>query len=153
MIEVQPTILLVEDDENDQLFIRRAFRQYASPVNLVTVGNGEEAIAYLKGTGPYDDRVARPLPSLIITDLKMPKLDGIEFLSWLSRHEDFRLLPAVVLTSSNSRDDISLAFQYGAKGYMIKPVDFSSLRDCVKTIVDYWRISCVPYLPVARTPG
>src|SRR3954471_1711812 len=122
MIEVQPTILLVEDDENDQLFIRRAFKQSGAAVTLITVGNGEAAVSYLEAAEPFDDRVAHPMPSLIITDLKMPNMDGIDLLAWLSRHEDFRLIPALVLTSSNNRDDISAAYHHGAKGYMIKPV-------------------------------
>lgn len=144
-----PTILIVEDDENDQTFIRRAFKLNGVVNPIVAVSDGEEAMAYLRRVGPYTDN-AHPLPRLIITDLKMPRMGGIELLDWLDKHEEFRLIPSIVLTSSNDQADIARAFRHGAKGYMIKPVQFGELQKLMGIIADYWRASCVP-LPIRAT--
>lgn len=144
MNKADSIILLIEDDDNDQVFIKRAFKRSGVANIIMTVNNGEEAIEYLRGTGQFADRSAHPLPSLIITDLKMPRMGGIDFLAWLDEEEELRSIPVVVLTSSSDQADISAAFKHGAKGYMIKPVQFGDLEKLAKTIADYWRSSCVP---------
>lgn len=149
----EPVILLVEDDENDQLFIRRAFQESGVVNRIETVNDGEEATAYLCGTGAYADRSLHPLPRLIVTDLKMPRMGGINLLAWMRSRAEFRLVPVIVLTSSSDQDDITQAFEQGAHGYMIKPVQFGELEKLTRTIADYWRASCVPSISAKPSRG
>ncbi len=149
----EPLILVVEDDVNDQNFIRRAFKQSGVVNRIATVNDGEEATAYLRGLEIYSDRSLHPLPRLLITDIKMPRMGGIELLEWMYAREEFRLIPTIVLTSSNDQADIIRAFEHGAKGYMIKPVQFGDLEKLIRTIADYWRASCVPYARSAVCGG
>ena len=142
MSEAESIILLVEDDENDQAFIERAFARAGETNRVVLVDHGEAAVAYLQGTEPYGDRSAHPLPRLIITDLKMPKMGGLDLLKWLAQQEGIQGIPAIVLTSSSDEADVAAAFKLGAKGYMIKPVNFRDLEKLARTIADYWRASC-----------
>lgn len=141
-------ILIVEDDLNDQAFIQRALKKSGVVNRVATVNDGEEATAYLRGVGLYADRSLHPLPRLIITDVKMPRMGGIELLVWINQNEEFRLIPVIVLTSSSNQSDITNAFLHGAKGYMIKPVQFAQLEQLMLTVANYWRASCVP-LPAA----
>ncbi len=141
----EPAILIVEDDVNDQNFIRRAFKQSGVVNHIAAVNDGEEATAYLRGIDLYADRVLHPLPRLIITDLKMPRMGGVDLLAWLNSRKEFRLIPTIVLTSSNNQDDIKRAYEHGAKGYLIKPVQFADLTKLMRIVADYWRASCVPY--------
>ena len=142
----EPSILIVDDDVNDQVFIQRALKRSGVANRISVVNDGEEAITYLQGVGLYENRQLHPFPSVIITDVKMPRMGGIELLRWMNSRPEFRLIPAVVLTSSNDNADITAAFSYGAKGYMIKPVQFGELEKVVRTIADYWRTSCIPCL-------
>lgn len=139
-----PVILIVDDDENDQVFIRRAFQQSDVPNRVAVVNDGEEATAYLRGLDLYSDRSLHPLPRLIITDLKMPRMGGLHLLAWMRDHADFRFMPVLVLTSSSDQADIRRAFELGAHGYMIKPVQFGELAKMTRTIIEYWSASCVP---------
>src|SRR3954470_5320394 len=143
------SILIVEDDVNDQTFIQRALKRSGVANHVATVNDGEEATAYLTGLGVYEDRALHPLPRLVITDLKMPRMGGLELLGWMNARTEFRIIPAIVLTSSSDRAHITAAFMHGAKGYMIKPVAFGELEKLIRSIVDYWRASCVPILGVA----
>ena len=143
----EPAILIVEDDVNDQDFIRRAFKQSGVVNHIATVNDGEEATTYLRGLGLYADRSLHPLPRLIITDLKMPRMGGIDLLEWMSKRKEFRLIPTIVLTSSNNQDDIARAYQHGAKGYLIKPVQFAELTKLIRIVADYWRACCTPVPP------
>jgi CheY-like chemotaxis protein len=139
-----PVILIVDDDENDQAFIQRAFKRSGVPNRVAVVNDGEEATAYLRGLDLYSDRSLHPLPRLIITDIKMPRMGGLHLLAWMRAHAEFRLIPVLVLTSSSDQADIRQAFELGAHGYMIKPVQFGELEKMTRTIVEYWRASCVP---------
>ncbi len=140
-MEISPSlILLVEDDPNDVILIRRAFdkARIANPIQLVR--DGEEAIAYLAGTPPYDDRRRYPLPMLLLLDLKMPRKSGFEVLAWLRQQPHLRRLPVVVLTSSKDTPDIDRAYDLGANSYLVKPVAFEALIDMVKILGLYWLI-------------
>lgn len=132
------TILIVEDDSNDVVLLQRALRKssLANPVQVV--GDGEEAVAYLAGTGKYDDRDRYPLPVLLLLDLKLPRKSGLEVLGWLHDQEGLRRLPVVVLTSSRETADINLAYDLGANSYLVKPVAFDALLEMVKTLGLYW---------------
>jgi CheY-like chemotaxis protein len=131
-------VLLVEDDEDDVLFIRRAFRHaaLANPVHVAE--DGDEAVAYLSGAGEHADRARFPLPGLILLDLKLPRRGGLEVLAWLRAQPGIGRTPVVVLTSSRERVDVDRAFDLGANGYLVKPVQADGLNDMVRTLAAFW---------------
>ncbi len=133
-------ILIVEDDGNDVLLIKRAFKkaQTINPLEVVT--DGEEAINYLKGEGKYTDRIQYPIPILILLDLKLPLKSGFEVLEWLKKQEGLKRIPVVILTSSSESRDINRAYDLGANTYLTKPVYFADLIEMFKTIDIYWLI-------------
>ena len=133
------TILLIEDDPNDRLLVQRAFRRAGLP-KPQTLGDGEQAVAYLSGTGDFSNRSQHPLPTLILLDLKMPRMDGFELLRWLRAHPDgLRHLPVVVLTSSAETPDIRRAYEVGANSYLVKPPTFDALQELVRVVSLYWQ--------------
>ena len=134
------TILLVEDDPNDVLLIQRAFRKSDVVNPIQVVGDGEEAIAYLSGRGPYADRERYPLPVLLLLDLKLPRKSGFEVLEWLRQQPGLKRLPVAVLTSSAETPDINRAYDLGANSYLVKPVRFEGLLRMVQTLNLYWLI-------------
>ena len=134
----RPTILQIEDDSGDVLLLQQAFRQAAISVNLQSVPDGEQALAYLAGRGQFVDRKRFPLPDLILLDLKLLGLTGFEVLEWLRYQDEFRRLPVVVLSSSNQETEISRSYQLGANSYLLKPVGFEPLVQLVKALHHYW---------------
>jgi CheY-like chemotaxis protein len=137
-------LLIVEDEPHDVEFLTRALQRigFAHPVHVTS--NGEEAVAYLEGSGKFADRGSFPFPRVIITDLKMPQMGGLELLRWLQSQPHTRVVPTVVFTSSTSQADVNAAFQFGASGYMVKPVAFEDLEHMVKAIAEYWKLSLLP---------
>jgi CheY-like chemotaxis protein len=133
-------ILLVEDDPNDIILIKRAFTRakIANPIQVVE--DGEEAIAFLARKGLYRNREKYPLPILILLDLKLPRRSGHEVLEWLRSQPGLKRLTVVVLTSSQQISDINRAYDLGANSYLVKPVSFDGLLDMVKTLNLYWLI-------------
>lgn len=136
----QYTILLVEDDPNDIILIKRAFTKSNIENPIQVVEDGEEAIAYLAGQGHYGNRERYPLPILILLDLKLPRTSGHEVLEWLRRQPGLKRLTVVVLTSSQQINDINRAYDLGANSYLVKPVTFDGLLEMVKTLNFYWFI-------------
>ncbi len=134
------SILIVEDNTDDVLLIKRAFQQcgVVNPLRFVT--DGEQAVAYLKGTGEFSDRKKNPLPVLILLDLKMPRMNGFEFLRWLRNEPDLKKIIVVILTSSSESPDINRAYELGANSYLVKPVRFEDLIRIVKELHLYWLI-------------
>ena len=133
------TILLAEDDPNDVILLQRAMdRASLSAGSLKVVRDGEEAISYLCGRGVYADRQLYPLPTLLLLDLKMPRKSGLEVLSWLRKQAQLRYLTVVFLTSSNSSEDIRLAYEAGANSYLVKPVEFTEMVKMIKNVSSYW---------------
>jgi CheY-like chemotaxis protein len=132
------SILLVEDDPNDIILIKRAFEKASITNPLPVVEDGEEAISYFAGKGPYSDRVKYPLPILLLLDLKLPRKSGHEVLEWLRRQPMLKRLPVVVLTSSQQDSDINRAYDLGANSYLVKPVTFDTLVEMMKTLNFYW---------------
>src|SRR6185436_8485420 len=106
MSEKLRPILAAEDEESDRMILEMAFRRAKLPCPLVLVRDGQEAVDYLGGMGPYADRAAHPLPALIVLDLKMPRMNGFDVLRWLAEQPRFKEIPAVVLSSS--ADDIDM---------------------------------------------
>ncbi len=131
------TILLVEDDHNDVLLIKRAFQKVKIANPIIVVNDGEEAISYLAGREPY---VERALPMLVLLDLKLPRKSGHEVLEWLRQQQTLKRLPVVVLTASSESSDINRAYDLGANSYLVKPVTFDALVEMVKTLNLYWLI-------------
>jgi len=132
------TILLAEDDQNDVLLIKRAFSKSRIINPIACVGNGEEAVAYLKGEGIYEDRQQYPLPFMLLLDLKLPRLSGHEVLKWLRAQPLLKRLPVVVLTSSKQPADINHAYELGANSYLVKPVVFEEFAMLMQQLQMYW---------------
>ncbi|HWF18801.1 MAG TPA: response regulator [Verrucomicrobiae bacterium] len=142
-------VLVAEDDENDIFFLERAFKQ-AQVVNpIFRVRDGEDAIAYLRGDDAYADREKHPLPQLMLLDLKMPRKNGFEVISWVRDQPGLKRLPIVVLTSSKEDPDINRSYELGANTYLVKPVKFEGLVDMMRALNLYWLLlaekpNCVP---------
>jgi CheY-like chemotaxis protein len=131
-------ILLVEDDPNDVALIQRAFDNARVANPLCVVGDGEQALGYLRGAGRFADRKAHPLPIMLLLDLKLPRTSGLEVLAWVRSQPDLKRLPVVVLTSSRQSTDINQAYDLGVNSYLVKPVDFASLVEMVRAVDLYW---------------
>jgi CheY-like chemotaxis protein len=131
-------ILIAEDSEDDVLLIRRAFRKTRLPKRVEVVRDGAQAVDYLLGQPPYDDREQHPLPSLIILDLKMPRVSGFEVLEVIKGSPLTRRIPVVVLTSSRENEDIKHCYDLGANSYLVKPVGFEQFSAVVAEIEKYW---------------
>ncbi|MBW1891472.1 MAG: response regulator [Deltaproteobacteria bacterium] len=131
------TILLVEDDQVDCLTVKRALKEIRATNPMDIVNNGEEALKYL--VSPDNDR-----PGIILLDLNMPRMNGIEFLKAIKKHPELKMIPVVILTTSRAKQDIRDSFSFGAAGYMVKPLDYREFVDAVVTIARYWRLSELP---------
>lgn len=126
--DAKPLLILhVEDDENDAILFQKACERAGLPAQTIRVAAADEAKAYLLGEGMYADRVLYPLPQIIVLDLKMPRMDGFEFLRWLRSTKTFVALPTLVFTASISREDKSRAMAAGANSYFVKPPSFEAL--------------------------
>jgi two-component system, response regulator len=131
-------ILLVEDNPDDEDLTLRAFKK-ANIVNDVTVvRDGQEALDYLFGEGKYVGRTVSNLPAVILLDLKLPKIDGLEVLRRLRADERSMLAPVVILTSSREERDVVEGYRLGANSYIRKPVDFEQFIDAVRQLGLYW---------------
>jgi CheY-like chemotaxis protein len=143
----QMVILLVEDRDDDIILIRRAFHQAAVKLPLFVVGNGEEAQAYLEGTGKFRERDEYPLPDLVLLDLNMPRMDGFELLRWIRAQPAFKALRIVVLTSSEAIYDVNRAYELGANSFLVKPFEFENYPALMRTLELFWmRHSAAPTL-------
>lgn len=138
------TILVVEDDENDQILIERALRAAGVVAPIHVVGDGAEAIAYFMGEGKFAERKKYAYPTFVMTDLKMPKLDGFGVLEFLKGNPEWAIIPTVVFSASADRDDIKKAYMLGASSYHVKPHDPMELRQLVATLNAYWVTCEVP---------
>jgi len=140
-------ILIAEDDENDAIILERALRKvgFKNPVHFCR--DGTEVLDYLRGEGPFNDREKFPFPRMLITDLKMPKMGGIEILKWLYHHSDCNLIPKIVLTASKHASDVQEAYKWGANSYLVKPGGYESLTQMLKLFFDYWNMCEKPVVP------
>jgi len=133
-----PVILLAEDDEDYVILIKQVFTKAHIPNPVHVVQNGEEAIAYLKGTGQYANRDEFPLPDVLLLDLKMPRINGFEVLKWVRQQPGLSRLRILVLTSSDEIRDVNEAYQLGANSFLVKPFDFSDFTHLSRLIADFW---------------
>ena len=130
-------ILLAEDDAVDQETVRRALKDIKVTNRLQVVSNGEEALNHLRNE-------ANERPCVILLDLKMPKMDGVEFLREAKKDEKLKILPVVVLTTSKEEQDKVESFRLGVAGYMLKPVDYKQFVEVIRMIDLYWSLSEIP---------
>jgi CheY-like chemotaxis protein len=145
--------LLLEDDPNDVYFVRREFQNAPANVRLLHLENIPQAIAYLEGEGRYADREKHPLPNVILLDLKMPGLDGFDFLEWLRSKSpgELRLIPTIVMSSSSLQEDVKRAYALGANLYMCKPIDWDVFRERIRMIGLMWTTHVeIPEVPAGK---
>ena len=137
----QVEILLAEDNPLDAEMTMRALRKINFINKVHWVKDGEEALHYLLGTGIYSDRDANSVPRLVLLDIKMPKVDGIEVLRQIKSHEKLQTIPVVVMTSSNEDRDVIETYRLGVNSYIVKPVEFASFVETVANIGMYWMLT------------
>ncbi len=142
------TILLVDDSENDLLFMRAAFKKAEFNNPLQEVHNGEEAIAYLKGDGSYGDRSRFPLPMIMLLDLNMPMQNGFDVLTWVRAQAGLKRLTIIVMTASMRAEDVEQAFDLGANSFLVKPSNLEALTAMIRSLRDWVRINQFPSLKV-----
>jgi len=134
----EPTILLVDDDPNDEELARIALRHTQVPHALYVAHDGPEALDWLFTRGAFAARDPTVLPRLILLDLKLPKMNGLEVLAEIRRHPVTKLLPVVVFTSSLEEKDLNDSYRLGANGYVRKPVDFAEYKKLIAEVGTFW---------------
>ena len=137
------SILLVEDDVVDVKTVQRAFKanEFAHPLSVVS--NGAEALAFLRHEDPYT-AAAAPRPGLILLDLNMPVMNGLEFLEHLKADAELKKIPVIVLTTSREESDRMASYRLSVAGYIVKPVDFEHFTEVIKVINSYWSLCELP---------
>lgn len=133
-----PEILLVEDNPHDAELTIRALKKRNLANNIIHVSDGQAALDYLFGSGPPRDTTCHYHPKVVLLDLKLPKVDGIEVLRQIRSNEHTRLLPVVILTSSREDRDVIETYRLGANSYIVKPVDFEQFSEAVSNLGLYW---------------
>ena len=131
------TILQVEDDSNDVFFFKRAMKKAGAANPIQVAEDGQQAIDYLQGAGKFADRAQFPLPGLVLLDLKLPYVMGMEVLRWI-RQQPGTPMVVVMLTASSEDSDITDAYRLGANGFLVKPSDAGKMDDIAKAITDFW---------------
>lgn len=141
MTETAPkTVLYIEDDSAYILLVKRALQRSKldSLPHLEVMGSVEEAFCYLEGQAPYNNRSLHPLPSLVITDLRLPGKSGLQLVKWVREHPQFQALPVVMLTGSAVDDDIEHAYQLGIDFCLVKPTEVDVLVSVIQALSIYW---------------
>jgi len=132
-------VLLVEDDISDFRLIQRAFAKIRPTVPMIRLSHGDEAVAYLAGDAPYENRTLHPFPCVILLDIKLPRRSGFEVLEWIrSQESTLKRVPVIMLTSSNHHLDVNKAYELGVNSYLVKPSNNSELEQLVSTFREYW---------------
>jgi CheY-like chemotaxis protein len=132
-------ILMVEDDPKDVELTLTALEEYNLANEVVVLGDGEEALDYLYCRGAYKDRTGDN-PAVMLLDLKLPKVDGLEVLQAIKSDDKFRLIPVVVLTSSREEKDMVASYKLGVNGYVVKPVDFHEFVNAIRELGVFWAV-------------
>jgi two-component system, response regulator len=143
-----PEVLLVEDREEDATLTIRALKKYNLINDIKWLEDGQHALDYLFGTGP--EKITQAIPKLILLDLKLPRVNGLEVLEQIKASEALRTIPVIIMTSSKEDVDIKKAYQLGANSYIVKPIDFGNFADAVKQLGMYWLILNEPLKPTQK---
>lgn len=136
--ESSMAILLVEDNPDHEELIRRALEERSAPITLRVARHGEDALDYLFRRGNWGDEAASPRPKLVLLDLRLPRVDGIQVLGIVKSTPSLRDIPVVILTTSDSEQDMARAYARHANSYLVKPVDHQRFADLVASIESYW---------------
>lgn len=120
------------------MLTRQAFAAARITNPLFAVGDGEEAVLYLEGFGPFANRAEFPLPRLVLLDLNLPRINGFRFLKWVRAHEHFKSLPILILSDSNDDQDVSKAYQLGANSFLSKGADFRTYCEMMRAMASFW---------------
>lgn len=146
-------ILLVEDSQRDEELTLRALRKNNIRNEVIVARDGAEALDYLFGTGPYAGRNTLEVPTVVLLDIKLPKIDGLEVLRRVRADDRTKLLPVVILTSSKEDKDRLTGYASGANSYVRKPIEFSEFAEAVRQLGLYWLILNEPPPPVPSLEG
>jgi two-component system response regulator len=133
-------ILLVEDNPDDEELTLLTLEENHIANSIKVVRDGAEALEYIFGTGRYTERNVEYRPKLILLDLKLPKVNGMQVLERIKADERTRMIPVVILTSSRQEPDIETCYRFGANSYIVKPVDFDQFKNTIKQLGLYWQI-------------
>jgi CheY-like chemotaxis protein len=144
MKKLHPTILIVDDDQNDQFLIKNAFKKIGVTDPIHAVDDGAEAIHYMMGEGRYADRRKFAYPTFILTDLRMPRKDGFAVLEFLKGNPEWAVIPTIVFSASMDLDDIKKAYMLGASSYHVKPRTLGALMHQILVLHAYWMTCEVP---------
>lgn len=128
--------LLVEDDENDYILLKRALKRADPAAKLVWVQDGAQAKEYFTGGGSYADRAAFPLPSVVMSDLKMPRCSGLELVQWIRQQPPYQTLPFIILSASDQPADVGMAYKDGVNWYLAKPSTFEDLVEMLRRLTE-----------------
>lgn len=137
-------LLLAEDLEDDVFLFELALQRKKIGCTVRVASNGRQALDYLSGKGVFADRGAYPLPSLVVMDIKMPEMDGLEALKHIRQDGKLSKLPVVIFTSSKRDEDVELAYELGANAYVVKPSDTNQLAETLETMTKFWFTVNVP---------
>lgn len=148
--ETLRTILLIEDEPADAQLILRGFEKAKVLNPIVHLTNGDDALRYLAGRGEFSDRIKYPIPALILLDLKLPGLTGIQLLQWLHVQGELKRIPLVVLTADDRKETVNAAYDLGANSYLVKPGNPVDIVRMIKVIQSYWlALNEAPHLVIA----
>lgn len=138
MLGKDVNILVADDDQDDCLLVREAFRDCKIAGRLQFVQDGDELLDYLKRRSPYQDERRYPLPDLVLLDLNMPRMDGREALALIKQDPELRSIPVIVLTTSSAQEDVLRSYADGVNSFVTKPVSYSGLVEVVRALGCYW---------------
>jgi len=137
-------VLMAEDDEHDVIATKRAWKanRMANPLHIVS--DGEECLDYLFRRGAYGDPASSPTPGILLLDINMPKMDGLETLKAIRDSQEFRQLPVIMLTTSQAEEDRLKSYALGANAYIVKPIGFENFSEAIQTINLFWKLVELP---------
>jgi CheY-like chemotaxis protein len=136
---VDGPVLLVEDDVSDYRLIQRAFARIRPSVPMIRLSHGDDAVAYLAGDAPYENRSLHPFPSVNLLDIKLPRRSGFEVLEWIrTQNSTLKRLPIIMLTSSSHQVDVNKAYELGVNSYLVKPSNNAELEQLATAFRTYW---------------
>jgi CheY-like chemotaxis protein len=138
MPDQDSVVVLVEDNEDHAELIKRILSEQVSPLRLIHLTDGQAVLDYLNREIPYTDPLSSPRPHLILLDLRLPKIDGLEIVRIIKRSKTLRSIPVVILTTSTAERDISRAYDNYVNSYLVKPVGFEQFRELLEELRSYW---------------